>query len=166
MIKGEKQRAQITDLWDKQLCTISEDIMFSLICKCVTMRIILPSYTLFSLPTRRRNAPGHSESTAVQHCFTEQEHGWGCWKKKKLLDRWLDSQASLKRVKEEAGWLAICGHCINIYSFSVIRMAMAICLEKYIVKSSEFPPPYLGSLGRTVIDSKLFWISKKSFFLL
>lgn len=78
----------------------------------------------------------------------------------------LDSQAGLKRVKEEAGWLAICGHCINIYSFSVIRMAMAICLEKYIVKSSEFPPPYLGSLGRTVIDSKLFWISKKSFFLL
>lgn len=42
---------------------------------------------------------------------------------------------------------------------------MATCLEKYIVKSSEFPPLYLGSLGRTVMDSKLFWIKKKSFFL-
>lgn len=45
-------------------------------------------------------------------------------------------------------------------------MVMATCLEKYIVKSSEFPPLYLGSLGRTVMDSKLFWINKKSFFLL
>lgn len=44
-------------------------------------------------------------------------------------------------------------------------MGMATCLEKYIVKSSEFPPLYLGSLGRTVMDSKLFWINKKSFFL-
>lgn len=78
----------------------------------------------------------------------------------------LHNRARPKRVNGEAGWLAICGSCTNIYSFSVIRMVMAICLEKYIVKSSEFPPPYRGSLGRTVMDSKLFWINRMSFFLL
>lgn len=78
----------------------------------------------------------------------------------------LHNPARPKRVNEEAGWLAICGSWTSIYSFSVIRMVMTICLEKYIVKSSEFPPPYRGRLGRTVMDSKLFWINRKSFFLL
>ena len=78
----------------------------------------------------------------------------------------LHNPARPKRVNEKAGWLAICGSCTSIYSFSVIRMVMTICLEKYIVKSSEFPPPYRGRLGRTVMDSKLFWINRKSFFLL
>lgn len=77
----------------------------------------------------------------------------------------LRHQARLRRAQEEAGWLAICGHCSDIGSSSVIRTAMAICLEKYIVKSSEFPPLYLGGLGRTEMDSKLFWINKKSFCL-
>lgn len=45
-------------------------------------------------------------------------------------------------------------------------MTVAICLKKYIVKPIEFPPPCPGSWGRTVMDSKLFWINKKSFFLL
>lgn len=87
MVKGEKQRSKVTELWDKQLPTISEDITFSLICKCVTMRTILPSYALFSLPTQHRNAHDHSKSTAVQNCFTEKEHGWDCWKREKLLYR-------------------------------------------------------------------------------
>lgn len=52
--------------------------------------------------------------------------------------------------------LSIAATCRDSCSFSVTQTAVAICLEKYIVKSSEFPPSYLKSLGQFEMDSKLF----------
>lgn len=62
-------------------------------------------------------------------------------------------------------WLAICCCYRDSGSFFVTQTAVAVCLEKYIVKSSGFPPSYLTSLGQIKIDSKLFWISQEFFLL-
>lgn len=104
MIKGEKQRSQVIDLWDKQLSTISEDIIFffdlqmcnyennsPFLCpilpahSAAEMHMITPRAQLSKIASRRKNMAGTAGKG--RSCYIGG----------------LDSQASLKRVKEEAG---------------------------------------------------------------